>query len=86
MEAFTGTRPVAEQHAFDVPKLEAYLRDRLPGFSGPLLCPSMLPGIELERLADVAGLPAYAAPAADPWVYDGRIVVRARPQSGRRRL
>jgi aminoglycoside phosphotransferase (APT) family kinase protein len=36
MEAFTGTRPVAEQHAFDVPALEAYLRDRLPGFSGPL--------------------------------------------------
>ncbi|NUR74709.1 MAG: hypothetical protein HOQ28_00295 [Thermoleophilia bacterium] len=57
---------------------------RLPGFAGPLLCPSVLPGIELERLDDVEGLPAYAAPRDEPWVYDGRIVLRARPRSGRR--
>ena len=57
---------------------------RVPGFSGPLLAPSVLPGIELERLDDVEGLPAYAAPRDEPWVYDGRIVLRARPQSGRR--
>jgi aminoglycoside phosphotransferase (APT) family kinase protein len=36
MEAFTGTKPVAEQHAFDIAALEAYLRDRLDGFAGPL--------------------------------------------------
>jgi aminoglycoside phosphotransferase (APT) family kinase protein len=36
MEAFTGTRPVAEQHAFDVAALEAYLQSRLAGFAGPL--------------------------------------------------
>ncbi len=35
-EANTGTKPVAEQHAFDVPALEAYLVARLPGFAGPL--------------------------------------------------
>jgi len=35
-EAFTGTKPVAAQHAFDVPALQAYLEGRLPGFSGPL--------------------------------------------------
>src|SRR4051812_7102002 len=35
---------------------------RVPGFAGALICPSVLPGIELERLEDVAGLPAYAAP------------------------
>ncbi|MEI8105410.1 MAG: hypothetical protein WCH31_06180 [Actinomycetes bacterium] len=57
---------------------------RIPGFSLPLLCPSVLPGIELERVPDVAGLPAYAAPENEPWIYDGRLVLRARPQAGRR--
>ena len=43
------------------------------------------------RDTDVAGLPAFAAPADEPWVYDGRIVLRtsgslrARGRSGRRR-
>lgn len=36
MEAQTGTRPVAEQHRFDTAALEAYLRQHLPGFEGPL--------------------------------------------------
>jgi hypothetical protein len=49
---------------------------RVPGFAGPLVCPSVLPGIELERLEDIAGLPAYAAPRDEPWVYDGRAVLR----------
>ena len=57
---------------------------RLPGFTGALLAPSVLPGIELERLDDVEGLPAYAAPRDEPWVYDGRIVLKVRPQSGHR--
>jgi len=57
---------------------------RVPGFGAPLLCPSVLPGVELERLADVAGLPAFAAPRDEPWLYDGRAVLRARPRSGRR--
>lgn len=50
---------------------------RLPGFTAPLIAPSVLPGIELERLDDIEGLPAYAAPRDEPWVYDGRIVLRA---------
>jgi aminoglycoside phosphotransferase (APT) family kinase protein len=33
---FIGTRPVAAQHAFDISALERWLKDRLPGFSGPL--------------------------------------------------
>jgi hypothetical protein len=57
---------------------------RVPGFSRPLLAPSVLPGIELERLDDVEGLPAFAAPRDEPWVYDGRIVLTVRPRSGRR--
>ena len=48
---------------------------RVPGFASPLICPSVLPGVELERLGDIAGLPAFAAPRDEPWVYDGRIVL-----------
>jgi len=51
---------------------------RQPGFAAPLVCPSVLDGLRLERLADVAGLPAYAAPLEEPWLYDGRIVLRLR--------
>lgn len=58
---------------------------RVPNFPRPLLCPSVLDGVELERLPDIAGLPAYAAPADEPWLYDGRIVLvaQARHRSGR---
>ncbi len=35
-EANTGTKPVAEQHAFDVVALERYLLAHLAGFAGPL--------------------------------------------------
>jgi hypothetical protein len=59
-------------------ELEAYAPGpgRIPGFSAPLLAPSVLPGIELEPLGDIAGLPAFAAPRDEPWIYDGRIVLR----------
>jgi hypothetical protein len=62
--------------------LEAYRPGpgRVPGFSHPLLCPSCVVGTSLERLADVEGLPAFAAPQDEPWLYDGRIVLRARPE------
>jgi hypothetical protein len=53
-------------------------RGRVPGFSHPLVCPSVVAGVELERLPDIAGLPAYAPPADEPWIYDGRIVLTAR--------
>jgi aminoglycoside phosphotransferase (APT) family kinase protein len=36
MDNFTGTRAVAESHAFDIAALQALLSDRLPGFAGPL--------------------------------------------------
>ncbi len=36
MEAFTGTKPVAASHAFDVAALERHLAQHLPGFKGPL--------------------------------------------------
>ncbi len=49
---------------------------RNPAFGHPLLCPSVLHGVELDRLPDVAGLPAFAPPADEPWIFDGRVVVR----------
>jgi hypothetical protein len=55
---------------------------RVPGFAAPLLCPSVAPGVQLDRLEDVAGLPAFAAPRDDPWIYDGRIVLRMRRRKG----
>jgi aminoglycoside phosphotransferase (APT) family kinase protein len=33
---FTGTKPVAERHAFDIAALQSHLEARLPGFAGPL--------------------------------------------------
>ena len=36
MDNYSGTKPVAEQHAFDTAALQRHLEDRLPGFSGPL--------------------------------------------------
>jgi hypothetical protein len=64
-------------------KLEPYAPGpgRVPGFSQPLLCPSVVDGVRLDRLPDVEGLPAYAAPADEPWLYDGRIVLVADPRS-----
>jgi hypothetical protein len=52
---------------------------RIPNFPHPLLCPSVLDGIALTRLPDIAGLPAFAAPPNEPWSYDGRIVLRVNP-------
>jgi len=35
--AFSGTREVAERLRFDVGRLEAYLREHVPGFAGPVV-------------------------------------------------
>jgi hypothetical protein len=48
---------------------------RVPGFAQPLLCPSVLHGVELERLPDVEGLAAFLPPGAEPWVYDASLVL-----------
>jgi hypothetical protein len=56
---------------------------RVPGFPHPLLCPSALRGVALDRLPDVHGLPAFAPPRDEPWLYDGRLTARLR--SGRPR-
>lgn len=68
-----------------IPALEPYApgRGRHPRFPYPLVCPSLLP--PLEPNDEVAGLPAYRPDGEEPWMFDGRAVVRLRPRSGRRR-
>jgi hypothetical protein len=56
---------------------------RHPRFPHPLVCPSLLP--PLEPNAEVAGLPAYRPQDDEPYMYDGRLVLRLRSRSGRRR-
>jgi hypothetical protein len=50
---------------------------RNPSFGHPLLCPSVLAGVDPAWHDDVRGLPALQPPA-EPWLFDGRIVVRLR--------
>lgn len=58
---------------------------RNPAFERPLLCPSFLRGIEADWVEPVEGLPAARPPRDEPWVYEGRAVVRVRRPAGRRR-
>jgi hypothetical protein len=58
---------------------------RVPNFAHPLICASLIHGGEPWRWTEIEGLPALEHPQREPWLYDGRIVVRARPRSGRRR-
>ena len=58
---------------------------RIPGFAHPLVCPSVVRGLEPEWADDVEGLPALRPPPDEPWLYDGRIELIARPRSGRPR-
>ena len=70
-----GRRRSAELAAYAPP-------GRVPGFSHPLVCPSVLEGAAV-RWTQVAGLPAAVPLDGEPSLYDGRITVRL--PSGRRR-
>jgi hypothetical protein len=79
-EGYGVVAPAIDWHRGRRPRaLEPYAPGggRNPSFSHALLCPSVVVGVELERLDDVEGLPAYAAPEDEPWVYDARAVIRA---------
>jgi hypothetical protein len=67
------------------PALEPYAPGggRHPRFPHPLVCPSLLP--PLEPNCEVAGLPAYAPDGGEPWMFDGRLTIRLRSRSDRRR-
>lgn len=72
--------------AIDARRLPEYAPGggRHPRFPHPLVCPSLLP--PLEPNAEVAGLPAYRPEGDEPSMYDGRLVLRLRSRSGRRRF
>jgi hypothetical protein len=57
--------------------LEPYApgRGRIPGFEHPLLCPSVVRGVEPTWIEPIEGLPALVPTADEPWLYDGRIAV-----------
>jgi hypothetical protein len=52
---------------------------RHPRFPHPLACPSLLP--PLEPNDEVAGLPAYRPDGDEPWMFDGRLVIRLTTRS-----
>jgi hypothetical protein len=56
---------------------------RHPRFAHPLVCPSLLPPLEPNCV--VGGLPAYRPEGDEPSMFDGRLVIRLRSRSGRRR-
>jgi hypothetical protein len=49
---------------------------RHPRFPHPLVLPSLLP--PLEPNAEVAGLPAYTPEDEEPYMFDGRLVLKLR--------
>jgi hypothetical protein len=49
---------------------------RVPGFALPLVCPSLL--APLEPNCEVDGLPAWRPEGEEPFMYDGRLVLRLR--------
>jgi hypothetical protein len=53
---------------------------RVPRFPHPLLCPSLVRGVEGEWLDPVEGLPALRPPRDEPWIYDARAVIRTQPK------
>ena len=56
---------------------------RHPRFAHPLVLPSLLPPLEPNCVVD--GLPAYAPEGDEPSMFDGRLVIRLRSRSDRRR-
>jgi hypothetical protein len=52
---------------------------RHPRFPHPLVCPSLLP--PLEPNDEVAGLPAYRPDGDEPWMFDGRLIVRLKTKA-----
>ena len=65
IEQFVGTMPVQERHRFDVAALEAYLRGRIEGFSGP---------VEIEQFKGGQSNPTYRLRAGGR-----RYVMRSKP-------
>ena len=53
-------------------------RRKPPAPSRPLLCPSIIKGLEVEWADPVRGLPAAMRPYGEPWLFDARFGLQAR--------
>jgi hypothetical protein len=88
-EGFAAVGGAVEQERGLMRRADAELEPYTPGggrhprFAHPLVCPSLLPPLEPNCV--VAGLPAYRPENDEPSMFDGRLVVRLRSRSGRRR-
>ena len=85
MENFTGTKPMAERHAFDPGALERYLAAALPGFAGhyvamqpvldaamDLMAARLRGGLGQLPPSQVVRQEILAAPGADAIITAGR--------------
>jgi hypothetical protein len=88
-EGYAAVSGAIEQERGLVRRADAALEPYAPGggrhphFAHPLVCPSLLP--PLEPNWEVGGLPAYRPENDEPSMFDGRLVIRLRSRSGRRR-
>jgi hypothetical protein len=74
----SGARTASIGGAIDAKRLPEYAPGggRHPRFPHPLVLPSLLP--PLEPNAEVAGLPAYTPEDEEPYMFDGRLVLKLR--------
>ena len=86
---YSGTRDVAERLRFDVARLEAYLRENLPGFAGPLVVsqfkggqsnPTYLLETPLRRYALRRKPPGKLLPSAHAVDREFRVISALYPQ------
>ena len=88
-EGYAAIGGAIEQERGLVRRVDAALQSYAPGggrhprFAHPLVCPSLLS--PLEPNCEVAGLPAYRPEGDEPSMFDGRLVIRLRSRSDRRR-
>jgi hypothetical protein len=88
-EGYAAVGGAIEQERGLVRRVDATLQSYAPGggrhprFAHPLVCPSLLS--PLEPNCEVAGLPAYRPEGDEPSMFDGRLVIRLRSRSDRRR-
>jgi aminoglycoside phosphotransferase (APT) family kinase protein len=87
--AFSGTREVAERLRFDVARLNAYLREQVPGFAGPVVVsqfkggqsnPTYLVETALRRYALRRKPPGKLLPSAHAVDREYRIISALYPQ------
>ncbi|MEO7152531.1 MAG: phosphotransferase, partial [Burkholderiaceae bacterium] len=68
LDQFTGTKPVSPQHAFDVERLAAYLREHVDGYEGPLVVEQFKGGQSNPTFKLTAGAKAYVLRRKPPGV------------------